>query len=340
MRRRTGNAKIMPYITAEVFIMFDICCAGIATWDTLFSGVPSDLLSIDGDTAKGYHEGPGGDAVNASVSLARLGLRTAVCVCTGYDSAADSLEAVLKKEGVNTEGLFRNKSCHTASPVILIDEAGDRHILRVPHNGNTFFTADMIPAHILGNSRHLHIASVNMIPGLDGKPLADLFAEAHSLGMTTSMDASVDRQGEWISKVRDALMNCDIFIPSIQEARAYAGTDDIAGITDFFRQFPLKYFGIKLGAQGLYLTDFSSEYRIPSLYKGIPADTTGAGDALFAGFLAAWLRGYDLYSCGLMGSAQAASVMRQIGACAGAGTWADAVQMIEKAGGKLLPAVK
>ncbi len=312
--------------------MFDICCAGIATWDTLFSGVPSDLLSIDGDTARGYHEGPGGDAVNASVSLARLGISTAVSVCTGCDSSADSLEAVLKNEGVNTEGIYRNPLCHTASPVILIDETGDRHILRVPDNGNTFFTAEMIPSHILENSRHLHIASVNMVPGLDGKPLAGLFARAHELGMTTSMDASVDKQGEWISKVHEALMNCDIFIPSIQEAKAYAGTDDIAGITAFFRRYPLKYFGIKLGAQGLYLTDFNAEYRLPSLYKGTPVDTTGAGDALFAGFLAGYIKGYDLYSCGLIGSAQAASVMRKAGACASAGTWKEAEEMIKNAG--------
>ena len=33
---------------------FDVVCAGIATWDTLFTGVDRDLMSIDGILAKGY----------------------------------------------------------------------------------------------------------------------------------------------------------------------------------------------------------------------------------------------------------------------------------------------
>ncbi len=312
--------------------MFDICCAGIATWDTLFSGVPADLLSIDGDTAKGYHEGSGGDAVNASVSLARMGIRTAVCACVGNDSGADRIVNVLEKEGVCTDGIFRNPACNTAVPVIMIDENGERHILRVPDNGNTFFTADMIPDSILKQSRHLHIASVNMIPKLDGKPLEELFRKAHELGITTSMDASVDRQGEWISKIHGALQNCDIFLPSIQEAKQYAGSDDIGEITAFFHQYPIRWFGIKLGARGLYLTDFKEEYYLPTLYRGTPVDTTGAGDSLFAGFLAAYIKGCDLRSCGLIGSAQAASVMRVVGANAGAGTWADAEALVRQAG--------
>ena len=47
---------------------FDIVCAGIATWDTLFSGIDRDLMSIDGILSKGYTASSGGDAVNAAIS--------------------------------------------------------------------------------------------------------------------------------------------------------------------------------------------------------------------------------------------------------------------------------
>ena len=94
----------------------------------------------------------------------------------------------------------------------------------------------------------------------------------------------------------------------------------------------LKYFGIKLGAQGVYVTDFKQSYQMPSLYQGKPVDTTGAGDAFFAGFLAGYIKGYDLPSCAAIGSAQSASVMRGIGANKTAGDWNDACDLLQQAG--------
>jgi hypothetical protein len=76
---------------------FDIVCAGIATWDTLFSGIDRDLMSIDGILSKGYTASSGGDAVNAAISTSRLGLRTAVCASLGKDSAAQMVIDELEK---------------------------------------------------------------------------------------------------------------------------------------------------------------------------------------------------------------------------------------------------
>jgi sugar/nucleoside kinase (ribokinase family) len=43
-------------------------------------------------------------------------------------------------------------------------------------------------------------------------------------------------------------------------------------------------------------------------------DTTGAGDAYAAGFLAAYAQGRDLAACGRLGSLAAAAVLEQFGA--------------------------
>ena len=309
--------------------MYDIVCAGIATWDTLFTGVSHDLMDMDGLTAEGYVSASGGDAVNAGISLGKLKCKTAVMGCVGDDSDANRIEDDLKAARADPY-LFKDKQIHTAAPVLLIDEHGERHIIRVPHNGNACFCRKMMKDDVLFSTRHLHIASVNMLPKLDGAPLARLFKEAHEHGITTSMDASGDRSGEWFNKIKDVLPHCDIFIPSLQEARMYAGTDDIQAIVRFFQRFPLKYFGVKLGARGIYVTDFHHEYTLPSLYEGTPVDTTGAGDAFFAGFLAGYLKGYDLRSCALIGSAQSALIMRSYGANVSAGTWEDVMKLLEE----------
>ena len=311
---------------------FDVVCAGIATWDTLFTGVDRDLMSIDGILAKGYYASSGGDAVNAAVSMARLGLETAVCASLGEDSAADLIIHELEQAGANCSYLHKSAAVHTASPAILVDPEGERHIIRVPDNGNHFFTQDMVSDELMRKARHLHLASANVLKRLDGKPLGTLFARAHAHGLTTSMDASYDREGNWMKNIEDALENCDIFIPSFQEASIYAQSQDPDEICAFFSQFPLQVFGIKLGEKGVLVTDFHEKWTMDTLYKKKPVDTTGAGDAFLAGFVSAWLKGYDIPSCAAFGSAQSYSVLGAVGANTSAGTWQDAVKLLEENG--------
>ena len=311
---------------------YDAVCAGIATWDTLFTGVDRDLMSIDGILAKGYYASSGGDAVNAAVSMARLGLRTAVCASLGKDSAADLIIHELEEAGADCSYLHQSEAVHTASPAILVDAEGERHIIRVPDNGNHFFTQDMVSDELLDRSRHLHLASANVLKRLDGKPLGILFARAHAKGLTTSLDASYDREGNWMKNIEDALMNCDIFIPSFQEASIYAGSEDLDEICAFFSRFPLRIFGVKLGEKGVLVTDFREKWIMGTLYQKKPVDTTGAGDAFLAGFVSAWLKGYDIPSCAAFGSAQSYSVLGAVGANASAGTWEDAVKLLAENG--------
>jgi sugar/nucleoside kinase (ribokinase family) len=67
-----------------------------------------------------------------------------------------------------------------------------------------------------------------------------------------------------------------------------------------------------------------------TLYKGKPVDTTGAGDAFIAGFVAGWLKGYDIPSCAAIGSAQSYSVLKAVGANKSAGSWSDAVNLLKE----------
>ena len=309
---------------------FDIVCAGIATWDTLFTGIDRDLMSIDGILSKGYTASSGGDAVNAAISTSRLGLRTAVCASLGKDSAAQMVIDELEKAGVDCSYLHQSEHVHTAAPVILIDNQGERHIIRVPDNGNHFFTQDMVSDELMEKTGHLHVASANVMRMLDGKPLGILFERAHAKGLTTSMDASYDREGNWMKNIEDALHHCDIFIPSMQEASIYASNDDPDAICEFFSTYPLKVFGIKLGEKGVLVTDFKEKWHLPTLYRKQPVDTTGAGDAFLAGFVSAWLKGYDIPSSAYVGSAQSYSVLGAAGANVSAGTWDDAMKLLKE----------
>lgn len=311
---------------------YDILCAGLATFDTLMSPVSVDLMSSDGAMAESVITGSGGDAVNTAISLAKLGTSVCIAACVGDDPFADIIEADLKCAGVRTDGLWRDRTLSTNSPVVLIDPDGNRHIIRTAKGGNRSFSRYHIPDTLLTRAKHIHIASINMLPELDGFPLAGLFETAHKLGITTSMDSSYDKEGLWMERIKDVLTNCDIFIPSMQEASNYAGSSDLDEITNCFSHYSLKYFGVKLGKSGVYVTDFREKHYLPSFYQHKPIDTTGAGDAFFAGFLAAYTRGLDLRSCAVLGSAQSASVLRSAGANRSSGNFSEAEQCIKENG--------
>ena len=308
----------------------DILCAGLAAVDTIFGGVSSVLMQVDNIVADTYMAQSGGDAVNGAVSCARLGLRTGISCVVGNDMQGHFILDELTWEGVDVSGVIVQEDIPTSAPVVMIDENGERHIVRLPRTPNHIYTGSMIPDEVLRNTRHLHVASANSLPALDGEPLAQLFARAKRFGVTTSMDTNYDKAGDWLAKIEKALPLCDVFIPSLQEASVYAGTEDIGKITEFFSGYGISVFGVKLGERGAYVTNFSEQWTAPSFYKGQPVDTTGAGDAFFAGFLAAWLREMPLPDCLGIASAQSASVLGAAGAHTSAGSWDEAFVLLQK----------
>ena len=308
--------------------MKKVVCVGACAWDTLLTGVDKKLMNIDSILADEYFASLGGDAANGAISFSRLGFDVSLMCNIGDDSNGESIIKYLKDNNVETKYIHIDKSCNTASPIILVDETGDRHIIRIPRNANHHFDLSMIDIAALENFDHLHFASANVIPKIDGEPLAELFRKAKEYGLTISLDASYAKDNNSFNNIKDALNYCDIFIPSLQEASEYARSDDLERIIEFFSVYPLKVFGIKLGEKGALITDFKNRITIPSLYNGTPIDTTGAGDAFIAGFVSGWLMDYELEKCAYLASAQAASVLQEIGACVSAGTLDDAYKLL------------
>ena len=111
-------------------MIYDILGAGLATYDTMLSPSPSDLMSSDGAVAENELTGSGGDAVNSAISMAKLGVKVCVSACVGDDSFADIIQADLEHAGASAAGLVREKTLATNAPVVLLDASGDRHIIR------------------------------------------------------------------------------------------------------------------------------------------------------------------------------------------------------------------
>src|SRR5215208_3495196 len=90
-----------------------------------------DFIVADGattlDAAENFVARSGGAPANASVALARLGLRSAFCGVVGGDAFGARLQAELVAEGVDTSRLRQTNEAATTLAFAWKDAGGDGH---------------------------------------------------------------------------------------------------------------------------------------------------------------------------------------------------------------------
>ena len=294
----------------------DVLVVGYAGYDLAIGPVPADIMQLDTGTAPQRIITVGGDGANAATCFSRMGLQTAIVTAVGDDMFAATVHEHFQKNGVHTDFIRTLADIPTNFTLILIGEDGERHCL-IRRGCAEHMTPDMITDEMLSCSRHLHYASYFPMTRLDPHA-GTLFARAHALGLTTSMDAvTYHGNDDPLVLLADALQHTDIFLPSYDDAVLICGTSDLLQMKQIMSRFPLKLFGVKCGAKGLFLTDFSHDIQMEPMARGPVVDTTGAGDSCAAGCAAAFLRGGDVTACAAIASASAAYVVQSMGATTG-----------------------
>lgn len=298
--------------------MIDILCIGLMVCDLIIKPVDKSIFDVDSISLDGFDIAAGGDALNASINLANLGINTSLIGKVGNDFSADFLINKASKSGVNVEKIIRTNQYTTSTSVVMIDKDSERHFAYYGKCNNDLGIDD-IDTNLIKQAKIVHVGSAMALEKLDGNGIAELFKIAKKYGKTTSMDVTWDSSGLWLEKIKEALYYTDIFLPSYEEAKMISNKEDLNEIKDYFKQFNISTFGIKLGSKGCYVTDFKEEHYIKAKLTSGVVDTTGAGDAFVSGFLAGMIKGLDIYNCGRLGSDIAAKCITKIGAT----TWTE-----------------
>jgi sugar/nucleoside kinase (ribokinase family) len=316
----------------------DVLCIGTAVYDLLLSNVPDDMMRKDSSMATKLTVASGGDALNASINLASLGFDVALCACVGKDDFADAIMGRVEAMGVDTQYVRRTDAAQTSVSILLLDKQGEMFGNNVKGGADLLNKNDVTDA-MMQEFSHLHLCSLYDVRQLVGKDLRDLFKRAKAHGMTTSMDT--EKVKPWQNGVEDmvaALPYCDIFMPSYGEIVAVTGIEDLQELKAYFQPYGLTYFGVKMGAKGLFVTDFEQDLIMPPFATGKVVDTTGAGDATMASFVGGFLRGYTMQQCAALAMAQASLIVTTIGANLGVRDF-ETVRQIAKDKGYDLPPV-
>jgi sugar/nucleoside kinase (ribokinase family) len=257
-----------------------------------------DLLArLDGDVALGTDTfteisvSGGGSGANAAAWLTTSGIETHFVGRVGDDVFGEFLEAELEGAGVEVH-LARDPSLATGKVFVLVDSSGERTMITDRGAVEGLRPRD-VPGSLLGEG-HLHLVGYTFSGGSRRETAIEAFGSARESGMTVSVDPSAvpmledvgpEHFLEWTS-------GADLCLPNLEEGALLAGTEDPGRIAETLLT-NYQAVVLKLGADGALYADARGEHaRVPAAPARV-TDTTGAGDALCAGFLAAWLAGID-----------------------------------------------
>lgn len=251
--------------------------------------MPQGAIARGTDTRATIRQMPGGSGANQAVWLAAEGAQTTFAARVGAGDLS-TLESYFAGRGV-TPILAADQTLPTGTLICLVDPDGERSFL-TDRGANAALSATDLPHTLLENVALLHVSGYALFePGPRAAVLA-LIAAAHASGIPVSIDPA---SSGFLAEVgpenfRRWTSGADFFFPNADEAELLTGTTNAEAQLDALSTH-YRTVILKRGASGAMLGGQGREPISLSAHETTVLDTTGAGDAFLAGFLAAVLRG-------------------------------------------------
>jgi sugar/nucleoside kinase (ribokinase family) len=264
---------------------------------------------------------PGGSAANQAAWMASLGLDVVFAGRVGAEDA-EFHRCELARFGVEPH-LAVDESAATGSIVVLIGPDGERTMI-TDRGANLRLRPADVPTALFDGVALLHLTGYSFFAPAAREVALGLIAEARRLGVPFTIDPGSAAflgelvPGAFLSWTEGAAVS----FPNLDEAvvltGAAVGVEPVARPLDLAAMAALltrHYHAavVKLGADGALV---AAEGAVPARVAARPAvvcDTTGAGDAFCAGFLAAWLAGRSLDAATVAGVTAAARAVSALG---------------------------
>ncbi len=232
---------------------------------------------------------PGGSAANQAAWLASFNVRVDFVARVG---AADLERESARFEAIGVAPhLVGDPIRETGRLIALIDPDGERSFL-TDRGANDALEARDIPDALIASASHISLSGYSFFAPSPRAAVFDIMRRA--AGKPVSVDPA---SAEFLREVGPEnflawTKGATILFPNEEEAAVLAGsTDPETQCARLAALYPLVV--IKRGAAGAEAAEGARRWRLAAA-KTEPVDTTGAGDAFVAAFLAARLSGADI----------------------------------------------
>jgi len=300
---------------------FDVVCFGENSLDFAATGELRSLVSKQ--TLSDFSMQPGGQAATAAVGAARLGCRTRYVGVFGDDDFGRRVAGAFSAAGVDLVSIERTGVPSRIAVVLIDRQTGERRILEHRDRQLTLGTEE-VPLSAICRGRVL------MTDATDLRASIHAARAARAAGMDVVVD--VDRVED---NVDELLTLATVVIVAEEFPASLTGMASLEEAIDHLhRRFHPLLTVVTRGAGGSLARADGGRLETPA-FAVRAVDTTGAGDAFRAGFVAAWLRlpaGTPLDTLMQYANAAGALSCEATGAQAGLPDWAATEALVTSSG--------
>nr|WP_300129526.1 carbohydrate kinase [uncultured Butyricicoccus sp.] len=267
--------------------MFDVTALGEVLIDfTAYGENPQTGMAL-------FERNPGGAPANVVAAVSRLGGKTAFIGKVGQDMHGAFLKETLEQIGIDTRGLCVDASAFTTLAFVSLDSTGERvfSFARKP-GADTCLRAEDVPEELLSDSRILHFGSLSMTDEPACSATRYAVEQEKKQGAIISYDPN-DRPLLWDSReraqnvMRSVLPLVDVLKISDEETLLMSGEADPEAASKRLLEQGIGCVVVTLGAKGALVRTAAEPDKVQIVpgFRSQVADTTGAGDSFWGGFL-------------------------------------------------------
>jgi 2-dehydro-3-deoxygluconokinase len=267
-----------------------------------------------------YLQGFGGDTSNAAIAAARQGAKTGYVTRLGDDEFARMFLKLWADEGVDASTVALDAAAFTAVYFVRHGPAGHVfHYIRAGSAASRMRPQDL-PMEVVCGASFVHASGISMaISDSACESVLEAFRSAKKAKRKISFDSNLRLKLWPLARAREAsaaaIALSDYFFPSMEDAEALSGLKDPDAILDWAHRLGAKNVFLKLGAEGVIVSDGSTRTRLKGI-KVDSVDATGAGDCFAGAALARLAMGDSLEAAARYANAAAALKTTGFGAVA------------------------
>lgn len=286
--------------------------------------VGEGMIEIAGGLGPEGRIATAGDVLNVTVALARLGHRPALLTALGRDAWSDALLRAWAGEGVDVSLVARHPERVPGLYGVTLDAHGERSFTywRSESAARDLFALPEIDA-LLAQAAQADLLflsgiTLSLYDDAGRARLVSLAADVRARGGHVAFDGNYRPRGwqraEAAAAAFDAFApHVSVALPTRDDEAAVHGEDDPYRIAERWHALGTPEVVVKLGAEGALVSHPGGSQIVPTVAQR-PVDTSGAGDAFGAAYLAARLSGADPATAAARGHALAGITIRHPGA--------------------------
>lgn len=250
--------------------------------------------------AKSFAMLTGGSPANVAANLSFLGIPSALISCVGNDGVGRMLVNAIRAAGADQQYIQVHSTLPTSLVVVGRSKGTPQFIAY--RSADTALAAP--PAQALQAAQVVHTTAFALSKEPARSVILNVIKTAAASGITVSVDWNFAPQIWGVDDgiaIFSAVMQCASLLKiSVDDMeRFHANCTSIDACKNFLYDYPNSAICLTAGKEGVW---YRSAHRQEWMHKAalpVPqvVDTTGAGDAFWAGYLGAYLNGASIDSC-------------------------------------------